>query len=154
MSHVSTFFLILNFWVLGPRFRQYSVFLNNSFRICPLELIIFIFYHIKNTFRKSVSKHVSLCVHLNITEKIQIFPQALPKLRESSFVVCKVIRETNPYSCMSSLSFLLTDSVRFHLTSIYMKRTDIYLLHMSELDCFSYRKILPQMNPGYLRDNI
>ena len=118
------------------------------FRVDNFHILSYEKYFSKICFETCVT------VHLNITEKFQIFPQAQPKLRESSFVVCKVIRETNPYSYMSSLSFLLTDSVRFHLTSIYMKRTDIYLFHMSELDCFSYRKILPQMNPGYRRDNI
>ena len=55
-------------------------------------------------------------------------------MRKNSFVVHKLMKETKPSSCMSSLSFLLTDSESFYLAFSYMKRTDFYQSYIPELD--------------------
>ena len=44
------------------------------------------------------------------------------------------MKETKLFSCMSSLSFLLTDSESFYLAFSYMKETDFYQSYIRELD--------------------
>ena len=113
MSHVSTFFLSWGFgsWDLDPRsqvlnslnlnlrfrvpgrthflifFPMFSVFLNNPFRICPLKLIIFIFFIIWTILFKNLFWNICHCL-FNYYRKILDF--SAKRVKNERKLICSM----------------------------------------------------------------